>query len=342
MRQNRKKLVGLSIIAIVVGVFLVVGAYVISNGKIGIYIAGSGIHYKYKNNSEGMAEEFLLEEFQQVDIRYEDVDIKFCIADDYGISYELDAGELAPVINVEEGILKITKPDQEVHINIMDFDWKRNTMIIYYPEDTSFEEIKADISSGDINIQDMIVKNMVMKVEDGSLNIQKGEIGELDIDIANGNVTIGNVNAENIYCKILEGNHFLTNINIESDIILDNVFGKIELENIIAEYLNIKAIDSRIEAEEIYLQGLDIKKFSTSAIMFGELNGKSNISSTDGDVKLRLIGEYKDYNYSIEVMDGEVSLEGKKEAQKLEINNNAENSISIDTRSGNVKIDYEN
>jgi Uncharacterized conserved protein len=341
MKQNKRKLIGLSIISIIVGVFLMVGSYVAANGKIGIFIDSSGVHYRYKNNPNGILGEFALAEFEQVDIRYSDVDVKFCIADDYGISYKFGAGDLEPEISVEDGVLKVANLTQRVRIDLLSMDWKRGEITVYYPEDAFFEEIKVSAASGNIDIKNIVVNNMFIRVRDGKVNIQKGEINDLNIDVGSGNVNIEDVNAKNMMCKTRDGNNTLRNVSVKANMILDNSSGKIKLKNILAEHLNIIAIDSRIEAEEMQLQGLDIKQTATNVMMSGKLEGESKIISTDGNVTLSLYGEYEDYNYSINVVDGNISLDGKKEAQKTEIQNNAENSIGISTKSGNVTISYE-
>lgn len=300
MKLKSKKLTRISIIMIVAGLAILAVAFMAAQGKIGVYLDSSGIHYSYAEGSGGLSDAYDLDDFESIDVTYADADITLCASDHYGISYENAFKNNIPKVEVVNKTLSVTRPDA-VFISLLSFNFKSIKMVIYYPEGSDFSEV--------------------------------------DISIASGKLSISNLKADKLTHSNIDGRSVFDNIQIRKALSTDIKSGKLELNNVTAEDLGIKATDARVTGTNLITNGLKGSGFSSTFDLTGDFNGESNLSNVDGKMIISLSGSYMDYNYNLKVIDGSIRINGEKQPTSVKDNNNAENNINIAQTSGKVLIE---
>jgi len=338
MKFKSKKLTLISIIMIVAGLIISVLAFIAAKGKIGVYLDSSGIHYAYAEGSGSLSDAYDLADFQSIDVTYADAEVTLCASDHYGISYENVFKNNMPKVDVVNKKLSITRPDA-VFISLINFNFKRTTIVIYYPEGSDFSEADLSITSGKLSISDLKADILDLSVVDGHLEISDIEAETITLSQRSASADYANIKADRLTFSNIDGKSVFNNIQIRKALSTDVKSGKLELNSVMAEYLGIKAADARVTGTDLVTKGLNGSGFSSTFDLAGDFNGDSNLSNADGKIIISLSGNYMDYNYNLKTTDGSIRINGEKQSVSVTDNNNAENNINIDQTSGKIQIE---
>lgn len=138
------------------------------------------------SNSKVFVNEKNLKEFKSVKIAAPSNDINFVPSDCYGL-------EICEPDCVEEPKWSIENEQLEIHENNSSFrssDFEKKYINIYYPKNSSFENILVDVSNGDINIPDTKIKRLKINVISGDINATVSNCNDISVYNKSGNINI--------------------------------------------------------------------------------------------------------------------------------------------------------
>jgi len=338
VKFKSKKLTRISIVMIVAGLMILAIAFIAAKGKIGVYLDSSGIHYAYADGSGSLSDTYDLADFQSIDVTYADAEVTLCASDHYGISYENVFKNNIPKVDVVNKKLSITRPDA-VFIGLLNFNFKRTKIVIYYPKGSDFSEADISIASGKLFISDLKADILDLSVVDGHLEMSDVEAGTITLSQWSTSADLANIKADKLTYSNIDGKSVFSNIQIKKALSTDVKSGKLELNSVTAEHLGIKATDARVTGTDLVTKGLKGSGFSTTFELAGDFNGESNLSNVDGKIIISLSGSYTDYNYNLKTTDGSIRINGEKQSASVKDNNNAENNINIHQTSGKIQVE---
>jgi len=340
MKLKSKKLTFISIILMVLGLILFTIAFIATQGKIGAYLDTSGIHYSYAEGSGNQSDAYDLPDFKGIDVTYAGADVTLCASDHYGISYENGTNNKSPKVEVVNDILLITQPSNAFSINLFTFNFKSTKIVVYYPKDSDFSKVDLSVTSGNVSISEINADKFDLSVVDGYLELTDIEAETITLSPWSTTVYLNNIKADKLTYSNTDGKSVFNHMQIMEEFKIDVGSGKVELNDVTAEYLNMKAIDIAIKGTDLVTNGLEGSGFSSTFDLAGDFNGNSNLSNVDGRTNLSLSGSYTDYNYNLKTLDGSISMNGEKQSGSVKDNNNSENNINIDQTSGKIQIEF--
>lgn len=158
------------------------------------------------SNSKVFVNEKNLKEFKSIKIASPSNDINFVPSNCYGLEIcEPDCVE-EPKWSIENEQLEI-----QIHENNSSFrlsNSEKRYINIYYPKNSSFENILVDVSNGDINIPDTKIKRLKINIISGDINATVSDCDEISALNNSGNINIKD-NSETpttVYAETTSGN----------------------------------------------------------------------------------------------------------------------------------------
>ena len=190
IRKNWWKF-ALGFAALILVAFGILWGLGIKNGNISV--DDSGVNIKVGNQesiSKVFVDEKNLKEFKSVKIKSPSDDISFIPSDCYGLEIcEPDYFD-EPTWSVENEQLEIQTSNNKSNFGSVKSE--KRYINIYYPKNSSFENILIDASSGDINIPDAKAKKLDVSVASGDINATISDCGEILARNTSGDINIKN------------------------------------------------------------------------------------------------------------------------------------------------------
>ncbi len=142
------------------------------------------------SNSKVFVNEKNLKEFKSIKIAAPSNDINFVPSDCYGLEICEPNCVEEPKWSIENEQLEI-----QIHENNSSFrssDSEKKYINIYYPKNSSFENILVDISNGDINIPGTKIKKLKINVISGDINATVSNCNDISVYNKSGDINIKN------------------------------------------------------------------------------------------------------------------------------------------------------
>ena len=126
-----------------------------------------------------------------IDMNDADINIK------YGDKLSVDASfpeKYEPKVELKSGKLTIHQRDKIKHIKDSD-GFKVDIMI---PQNTNLDNIKIEVSAGDIDIKDVKAEALDINANAGDIDINDIAVGKIDIDANAGDIDVSNVTGDRV------------------------------------------------------------------------------------------------------------------------------------------------
>lgn len=243
-----------------------------------------------------------------IDLRYNTIEI--VEGDEFSIKYN------AYAVDVEELDNRLIVKDKDLDVPNAFFKIDFSVLYINPFNVTGFERATK------LTVPRDVLSELLVNCNSGNITIENQNIDKLVINSRYGNVKLNDIKAN--YVNIVGGSGN-TNINgiVSNDVEIKVDYGNTDIRNAHIEELNINSRSCNID-----YTGLS----------------KTNlyISSDYGNITLDLFGKKEDYNMDIYQSYGNLTIDGAKHGSPLtsKSNNDSENIININGRSGNVKMSF--
>ncbi|WP_010096125.1 DUF4097 family beta strand repeat-containing protein [Ornithinibacillus scapharcae] len=316
--KNKVKVIGSGLI--VVGILLAVIG-LLTGAKFSIINTGDGL--KAVGESDRLQEEFILEEYKNLDVDLADADIEIIPSNEFRLEIErLDGIEISH--KVENEVLKISDEKSAntwfgFSMNLSGFTDKTNIKI-YVPVDAELEDAKISSKFGDIHIDGISVDQWVIQATDGDVAIYDINSNGLTIENRFGDVTASDVKTHDFMIEMTDGSNEFKSIDaVNTNIKIE--FGDTYFENFTSQGAKIESTDGDIEI---------------NGVLFGE----TMIESKFGSVYLDLANKESELSYTIKSSFGDVYVNDKELGVKASHSAKTDNKMEISTSDGDVEVTF--
>lgn len=167
-------------------------------------------------------------------------------------------------------------------------------------------DIEYTSSSGNLEMSEMSIDNLILRSSSGDIEIQDVEINNrFKLSSVSGNCKIISLSANNMVYQSTSGDMFFTNIIVNEDILINSTSGNSKLSEIECNKLSIDSTSGDINIEEAQLNLLSVESKSGN-VTVDNLDGAVQTETTSGDTSL-LLSNVKD-NVYIKSISGNINL----------------------------------
>ncbi len=278
MRKFKVFIFILGLLITAVGTVILI--YTISNGKV-------------KRAKEVKNTYNIVEEFDNFDIKVETIDVEIKYSDDDKCVVDvIETDHISHDIKVKDNTLVVTDKDDRKWMDKLFFNFVDMKIVISLPNDkTSYNELKVNITTGDVKVDKDIEFNKVI------------------YDSTTGDIDLKNVNCKSFVANITTGNVFLTNVNIENSLEVSTTTGDITFKNVIAKSFSIVTTTGDVELDKCDAHTISVvtttgdvdgkllsNKTFTTATTTGDINvpkttaeDTCQITTTTGDITINIV-----------------------------------------------------
>lgn len=274
----------------------------------------------------------------KAELRYENVVIKNVNDDEVKVDIRCNNERKMPEVSIKDNTLYIK--------NLKKGTYAENcTVYIYMPENLTSDFIDIATASGDIEVENLKVKDMELKANSGDIDCINLRVkNKLSARAASGDITLKNIDAEEINISVASGDIDLTDITAE-DIELGAASGDIEVDNLSVASMICSTASGSQDYDNIDCETFELAAASGSIKI--SLNqapeDDSSISTASGSVTLRLPRSAA-FQLNLSSSSGRFSDEFEGNSYrpngkvKSKYNGGGVN-INIKTTSGNIDLD---
>ncbi len=180
-----KKTVYIVIISIVT-IFCVIAGTIIRFGDFNI---GWGFPWGMESNSAKISKSVSLEDFGNVDINLNVMDIEVVEGSEASAYYECSKERYVPEIDVENGTLVIRQKNNK-KFNFSDFKNIRCKMLLTVPTGVNYKEFKISNNTGDVKINGVECDQFTLNADTGDIKLNDCKSDKTDIDNDTGDVKL--------------------------------------------------------------------------------------------------------------------------------------------------------
>ena len=213
----------------------------------------------------------ITEEFDNFNIKVETVDVELKYSEyDKCVVEVLETDKLSHNVEVKDNALTITNKDNRKWMDrYFFFNYVEMKITISLPKDkTSYNELKANITTGDVKVDNSIEFNKVV------------------YDSTTGDIELKNANCKSFSTHITSGHVTLTNVNIENALEIETTTGDIRLTNVIANSFNIVTTTGDVTFDKCDAHSIKVEA-TTGDVKGTLLTAKTfNAKTTTGDVEV--------------------------------------------------------
>lgn len=161
-------------------------------------------------------------------------------------------------------------------------------------------------SSGNLEISDATLDNLTIKLTSGDINIQDIDLkNKFDLSSTSGNSNISKLNANSMSYQSTSGDRNFRNITIKEDIDINSTSGRTQLYDITCNQLSIDSTSGDINIGDTKLDLLIIGSRS-GTINVEDLDGGTQIETTSGYTKLSFSNAQE--NIYVKSLSGNVDI----------------------------------
>ena len=306
---------------------IVVGSIALGAGAV---IVGYNVVKGRKSDTYVTNRHDINEEVKSFDIRTATANVELAKANDgQGLVVCEEREKVYHEVTVEDGLLKIKTIDNRRWFErwFFNFNFRAMKVTVYLPEtacenlyydsstgsldvasDYTFTSIKAEASTGSINLNNQVSGDIEARASTGSVSIKNATAANLKVKVSTGSLTVkdtevvgdarveastGSVNVENLKCanfnaKTSTGSFRGTNIEATGDAYIEGSTGSTNAKSIKCQNLTVKHSMGGATLEDVQCEDLTVKASTGAAKLTNVIaNNRMDIRTTTGDVIFR-------------------------------------------------------
>ncbi|MBR6107966.1 MAG: DUF4097 domain-containing protein [Oscillospiraceae bacterium] len=260
--------------------------------------ASAGVGLYAYSHEEIKTDTIAVSEFTELTVKATSADIRVKQGSRNEISYQLPE-TLVPEIKEDGGKLTvISKSSRKFPFFNISFGSKKTYIEITLTED-ALKHAEINVTSGDISLSGIDFAGSINSTS-GDIRISDSESGEnLSIDATSGDLFIENCVFGKLECE--------------------QTSGDIQLKNVTAD-----SYSGHTTSGDFSGSGLDAQNIS--------------IKATSGDIEMSVAGKESDYDCDLSCTSGDITVSGKEQGNRHQVQLGAERSVSVKTTSGDISI----
>ena len=276
-----------------------------------------------------VSEKIDLEAFDSIELKVSFSDCRIIQSDHYGIEYNVP-GKGAPKVQVKNGVLSVeSKSSKDDRWEFKLFSLGKNpfskafmpTIYIYVPKDMKGKELKINLSSGSVKLDDVYFKEVDINNSFGNLEFDNFEFEDLKVDINSGSIEGNQLKGKKVKLDSSFGNAEVKKVDVK-EVIMQFSTGNIEIGEIISDRSDIGCSYGAIEIDGIK-SGIVNMKNSSGAIELSRVDADDiDASCSFGEISIELLN-IDEYNMDCKADFGEVSIGGKSKGGSYTISDSS-------------------
>ncbi|MGL5380041.1 DUF4097 family beta strand repeat-containing protein [Clostridium sp.] len=312
-----------------------------SGGNNSLYVGRDGI--KIYENKNVIEEKKDLEKFSDVNIDISFGDIEIIKSNKYAIEVSFSEEIEKIEYYVQDGKLNIINKNKISGINI-GFNFgginTKSHIKVYIPENEDLNSLYVKSSSGNAIIDGINVKDTSIECDFGNISINNLLGEKAYVNSNSGTIKVNNVTLNNIDMDVDFGD--VRGANIQSKTIIAKLnSGEFKVDGLIANNMDISNDFGDITVNGVKTDGTVINMNAGTVRLSGELKGENIINSDFGDINIETSLNRDSYSYKVDMDFGSSKIDGKNQDGDLEmINETSQNKFIINSKSGDLKIDF--
>lgn len=338
MKNFRKNIWLITACVMVLGLILGAIGFFCGGAK-SLYINQGGIHVSDKTQHN--LENLNLKAFQSIGIDVQDFDVEFMPSQNYGIYICYYGDTCHPTYTVENGTLKVTD-GTENSFGGLDFNFfnKPNKIRIYLPANAALNAVKIKSACGNVIAGNFSAQTTDISSSSGYVNVSGISGDTLTLSASCGNIDIKNANFKSLSANDSSGNVTL------KDSTASQTSGILQCGNITIRgsklgSTNLDTQSGDIDAINVTTAKLSAKCSCGNMKLSGNLGGKTDLQSSSGNIDFSTGISKSQYSYSLSANDGNIKVNGSKDAPHVKEKDGAANSLTASASCGNINADFQ-
>lgn len=276
MKFKKKKLLYISIPSIILGVLLL-GIGLLLGGRPNYTLTSKGIKTNANRNVEKLPLQSI-HEFHSIQFEYltSICDLNIIEGDDFQMEYAFEDEGSKPSIQITDGVLKISFDKtikKSINFMTLDFQPPLSYINIYVPNGTVLEHVLIHNQTGDVQMQNLHVKQLSAEIPYGDMYLSNMEIGASTLSSTSGKIDVKQTTIDTLQ--------------------VNNPYGVFTSNDLVA--LDLAATSDH---GDLLFSNLDTKQLNI-------------VSLYDSTIKVGLVGDEEDYSYKISAEYGDISVNKK-------------------------------
>ena len=191
-------------------------------------------------------------------------------------------------VKVEDGVLKIKKTDTRKWYDYIGFDLGQAKITVFLP-DASFEAIKVEASTGNVEIKEISVDGVTVKLSTGNISLFEIASNTIDLTASTGDVKISDSDVrDTVKATVSTGDISLSGVTGTPNIKLTATTGDATFKNVSAASLSATASTGDAKFTSVNVTGELYSKRSTGKTLLTDTTaGKFDLKASTGDVSFR-------------------------------------------------------
>ena len=268
-------------------------------------------------NTVSLYEKKVLEndKIDQIDITHTSTDVKIIPTKDQNMTVELN-GKVSKRVK-DQYKLEVKEDGEKVKIAVIrdDNQWfsgldlnNSNVDLNLKLPEKIYELIHINLSSGDMDLNEIQAKEVSLITSSGDINVKKGEVEKrLSINSSSGDLMLQNLKAETLHVDLASGDSSIKHTETKS-VMLASKSGNVQMNDVKGDI-------------EVVVSSADTK------IVNNEMNSDIKIESSSGDVDIHFQKQPQSLNLNYDGVSGEgtVQLDGMLYEEKSDHTNERKN-----------------
>lgn len=343
MKTFNKVLLSIVGISFIVGIVLVICGFAMG--------ARDGFGWNGMNGSSvptTMVSEQNIDPFTRVDIYTSFGDVEFIESDTFGLEVTSSRKSEDVYYTNKDGKLTVKIKADQKQIMFFDFSAILNffnndnfdeSIKVYIPKATTFEDVNITCSAGTIDVADFNTDKFTINNDFGSLDMQNINAKTFDIKMSSGKLTAANITTDTFKYDNDFGDTNLNNITAENVVFVVSS-GKIKMGNCNFKSLNGESDFGNIECSEVIVED-DLKlECASGKIKFDGDFKSADINSDFGSIDIRTNHSREDYKLELGVDFGSIRLDGDKQDSRVSSGNSSKPTLKVFASSGDIDITF--
>lgn len=210
-----------------------------------------------------------------------DMDVSIVKGSEDSVKMVYPKGRGTCSMTVEDGTLMAEyDAQQKVVINFSDED-SAPRLVISRKDPASIESVEADLSYGDITMEQITVKTAVLRLEDGDVELSNTQIGTLDADLDYGDLEGEHVTCTTITASLEDGDCELYGI-FDGNSTITSQYGDVELHTTLPE--SQYTVIAQSDYGDLEIGGTERSDNGTLTVGSGAC--RLDLKTADGDIKV--------------------------------------------------------
>lgn len=342
-------LAALGIILIIVGSTL--------GGKLNWYLRVDDFAAATVDAQEMVSDAKTLDAFTAIDAQTSSIDLIVEEGDSYKVEYQTYKVH-EPVIEVFDGTLEITVPQNTIQFSVGLTPTEEEYIKVTVPTDDTEYDVAIKSASGRTDIKDINIKGSVQTAS-GEVNINNTKTSDdLKLDISSGDVSVTDIVAGRLNVKVLSGSVNISNgefDNVECEVASGEVYfenvtttewessassGSIHCVGLTADDVNHKGASGELVLDEGVIQSMDCDISSGDVYAEGIVIDNLNVKALSGSFEMSIEGAQSDYGYNLKSLAGDISCGNMDFEGSLIVDSEKDKQIKVDLSSGDVTITF--